>query len=65
LNPNIPRSPLELADHAAAIQRQRVPRAIAARITELADGGLSIFEIQAAMGIPLALVRLVIRGAMK
>jgi hypothetical protein len=49
------------ADRLAA-QRQ-VHRALAVRITELADGGLSDFEIQALTGVALPLIRLVLRGA--
>jgi hypothetical protein len=41
---------------------RHVPKAIAARITELSDGGLSDFEIQARTGLALPLVRLILRG---
>jgi hypothetical protein len=59
VNVNTPRSP---ADLAAAVQLQRVPRAIVARVTELYDGGLSVFEIQAILSLPLPMIRLIIRG---
>jgi hypothetical protein len=41
---------------------RHVPKAIATCITELADGGLDIFEIQSVTGLALPLIRLVLRG---
>jgi hypothetical protein len=44
------------------LHNQHVPKAVAARITELADGGLDLFEIQSITGLALPLIRLVLRG---
>ena len=54
----------ELAEAAAAIalSHQRVHRAVAARIWELSDGGLSPCEVSAATGYPPYLVKMVLRG---
>jgi hypothetical protein len=46
------------------LRNRHVPKAIAARITELADGGLDLFEIQSITGLALPLIRLVLRGGM-
>jgi hypothetical protein len=43
-------------------QHGGVPLALARRIRELADNGLDLFEIQAILGVPLALARIVLRG---
>jgi hypothetical protein len=54
----------ELADVAAAIalSHQRVHKAVARKIQELSDGGLSLHEIVAATGFPAHLVKIVLRG---
>lgn len=50
---------------AAAIDlhHRRVPKAVAAKVLELSDGGLAPFEIAAHLGLPPALVNLILRGA--
>jgi hypothetical protein len=45
-----------------ALDHQHVPVALARRIWELADNGLDLFEIQSILGVPLALIRMVLRG---
>ncbi len=62
MNPNAPADAQRLATQLHA-ERRGVPRAVAIRITELADNGLDIFEIQSITGIALPLIRLVLRGA--
>ncbi len=54
----------EAAKLAARIEmaHQRIPKAIISRIFELADNGMNVFEIASIMGLPLALIRLVLRG---
>jgi hypothetical protein len=44
-------------------QLRGVPSAVAVKIQELSDGGLDLFEIQSVTGLPLPLIRLVLRGA--
>jgi len=59
-----PISPGASADLIAAIalNHAKVSRAVAARILDLADGGLSDTEVAHVTGYALALVRLVLRG---
>jgi hypothetical protein len=48
---------------AAQLEAHRhVPKSVATRIQELADGGLDLFEIQSITGLALPLIRLVLRG---
>lgn len=60
-----PNSVGDQVDHADPIasNRRRVHTALATRITELADVGLTPHEIAARLGLPLPLVTLVLRGA--
>jgi hypothetical protein len=46
-----------------ALRHQRVPKTIAARVTELADNGMSPFEVSSITGLPLPMVNLILRGA--
>jgi hypothetical protein len=46
-----------------ALRNQRVPKTIAARVTELADNGMSPFEVASITGLPLPMVNLILRGA--
>jgi hypothetical protein len=54
----------DAADLAAQIQlsHQKVHRAVVAKIWELSDGGLDIFEVAAQTNYPVFLVRCVLRG---
>lgn len=62
MNPNTPGGNADLAA-ALAVSRQKIHRTVIARIWELNDGGLDLFEIQSLTGLALPLVRLVLRGA--
>jgi hypothetical protein len=62
MNDNSPGSNDRLAAQ-ITLENQRIPKAVADRITGLADGGLGLFEIQSITGIALPLIRLVLRGA--
>jgi hypothetical protein len=62
LNPNTPGGTAALAAR-IALHHQRIPRAIAVKVVELTDGGLSTFEIASITGLPLPMVNLILRGA--
>jgi len=61
MNPNRPADARAVAAR-IALAHQHVPVALARRIWELSDGGLDVFEISSILGVPLALVRMVLRG---
>jgi hypothetical protein len=61
-NPNRPADARTVAAR-MALANQHISKTLPARITELADGGLDLFEIQSVTGIALPLIRLVLRGA--
>jgi hypothetical protein len=48
---------------AIALSHQKVHRAVARRVQELADGGLDVHEISAHTGLPNFLVMTVLQGA--
>jgi hypothetical protein len=62
MNPNQPGNNADLAAR-IELHHRRIHKSVATRITELSDGGLSVFEIQATTGLALPLIRLVLRGA--
>jgi hypothetical protein len=62
LNANTPRGTAALAAQ-IALRRQHIPRAIAVKVVELTDGGLSTFEIASITGLPIPMVNLILRGA--
>jgi hypothetical protein len=45
------------------LSHQRAPKAVAAKVVELSDGGLAPFEIAPHVGLPPALVTLILRAA--
>jgi hypothetical protein len=62
VNPNTPGEAARLAVK-LDLQNRHIPKAVADRITELADGGLDLFDIKSITDIALPLIRLVLRGA--
>jgi len=61
MNPNAPGARADLAA-AMALSREKVHRAVVARIWELADGGLDAHEVARATGHSVRTVRAVLRG---
>ena len=62
MNPNTPSGTADLAAQ-IELHHRRVSKAVAAKIHELADGGLTPHEIASHLGIALHLANLVLRGA--
>jgi hypothetical protein len=61
LNPNTPGEAARLAAK-IALGRHRIPKTISAKVVELSDGGLAPFEIAPHVGLPPALVTLILRA---
>jgi hypothetical protein len=61
LNANTPRGFAALAV-AVQLSRQKVHRTVIARVWELADGGMSPFEVSSITGLPIQMVNLILRG---
>lgn len=62
LNPNRPADSGRLVAR-IELENRRIPRAITLKVIELSDGRLATFEIAARLGLPPALVTLILRGA--